>query len=823
MNLMDNFKQRLKQYWKLNWLRRSIFTAITVIIILVTIPVVIQYSLTHLLVKQGADSADIEDINLNLFNGKLELQKLVFSSQDNNAASLDHLYADLNMLDLISGKVLVHQLNIEGLNASIVRADNGTISINGLKLPDTTQKTPADDKTEPGKDSKSKPLAFGINHLTISQSNIDYQEKDFTLKKQVHNIQLSNLKSWDKTSVTALEVDMELNQAALKLNADLHLFSEVKKFTGHASLDALTITPYAKFYRTYLDDLKGKVGFDTDFNVTMKQSISAKLSSKFTIDKLAVEYKDISQTIDKVTWAGKTTLADSSDISITGNLQLSGSQSKDTKQNYLISSFEQLSIQELSKNGQSVTFDELNIDNLQLIKKQGDERFIALKKLNLQGLIFDEASSQVKVKNLGFAEPDIQLTLSQQKQVTQLEPLLNTISQLKPESQQKPETEPEASEPVNISIAKLSLLNPGSLKFTDLSVSPSYKTQIALNKIDISNISSRENAHFDIALKQADYTSYDLKGDGLVFDPAKFLQMTASIKQLDLPPVTPYTSQTMGYGMKSGVIDSDIELTIKDREIESKVDIKIDSIEVVETDKTTAEQVSSASGMSIDLAISSLKDKKNIIDLELPITGNLDKPDFDLSKVINRALGKAMKSATLSYLKHTLQPFGSLITLYSLVKKAANHISLPPLLFKVNSQDFKADQQELLDKVSKVLNERPGLKIKACGISAKDDQEAIRAELVNIELARLKALKDDRSKKPDTNSNDQKQQIIDKNTIEIPAELIQQKMKDLADSRSAKVKAFLLEQGNLQPNRILNCLSTTSTEDESVPSVELLI
>ncbi|MCK5665963.1 MAG: DUF748 domain-containing protein, partial [Thiotrichaceae bacterium] len=365
----------------------------------------------------------------------------------------------------------------------------------------------------------------------------------------------------------------------------------------------------------------------------------------------------------------------------------------------------------------------------------------------------------------------------------------------------------EQPKPLNIEIAELTLLNSGYIDFSDLSVSPNYKTKIHLNRLDVNDISSQKNANFDIALNQGDYTTVDIKGDGLIFDPADHIQFLAQIKQLDLPPVTPYTSSAMGYGMKSGVIDSTIKVKLDNREIDSEVKLVIDSIEVVETSKDTAEQISSASGMSIDLAISTLKDKNNIIDLKLPIKGNIDKPDFDLKHIINKAMGKAMKSATFSYLKYALQPFGSFVTLFSLAKKAANHISLPPVLFKPNSLVFKADQQKLLDKVVKVLQDRPGLKIKACGISALEDQIEIKSILLKAEIARLEAeaLKKSTVKKAEkksANPETKKAEEIEVDKIEIDPKLIHQKMRELADSRSAKVKAVFLEQGKLKSGRI---------------------
>jgi ribosome-binding ATPase YchF (GTP1/OBG family) len=174
-----------------------------------------------------------------------------------------------------------------------------------------------------------------------------------------------------------------------------------------------------------------------------------------------------------------------------------------------------------------------------------------------------------------------------------------------------------------------------------------------------------------------------------------------------------------------------------------------------------------------------------------------------------------MQSASLSYLKHALQPFGSMISLFNLAKAAAEHISLPPVVFQINSLEFADEQQNLMDKVVKVLKERPELKIKACGVSSLEDHEAIKKELMTAEIERIKQQQKEGKKKEDPNK--QKEEVV------IAEETIQQHMKDLADNRSAKVKNYFLEKGDLKSNRILNCLSSSNIDEKSQASVELEI
>ncbi len=815
---MQNLKQSAQVYWNIRWLRRLVISAISLFIILLLIPVAIQLGISYILKDQGATEANVEDINLNIFAGTFELTGLQMKVGENNSAQIDHIYTNINMLDLFSSRIVMDEITLQGVKAEIYRGDDGSISINGLQL--VNAKATATDN-EDTQNSSTEPLAFAVNKLLIQRAEFAYHEPDFQQQLVVDQLALENIKSWEADSTAVIKAEMALNESPINLTAELNLFNEIKKLKGQASIQSLAFAPFVKYYRAYLTDLQGKLTVSSQFDVTMADQISGQIENNVEIAGLDLKYQRIHQQNESIQWSGKTELIANSLPLVQGSLRMKSSITTDSEQSYEVASFSALSLQELSFNAGNITLDKIDLENLKLATQSEDHQLLDLGKLNINKIDFRQTPQSVTIEQITLNKPLLQVTLDEQKKLKQIEPLLATMQALT-NTDEKTESDPaktsttEAeSKPLAIKIAKLELAEPGLLNFSDLSVSPNYSTTIHFNQIEMNNISSTEAADFQLALKQGEYTTLDIKGSGLLLNPTQKIAFKANIKQLDLPPVTSYTSAAMGYGMKSGVIDSDIDVKIDKRNIDSLVDLKIDSIEVVETEAKTAQQVTSASGMSIDLAVSTLKDDNNIIDLKLPVKGNLDQPDFDLSLVINKALGKAMQSASLSYLKYALQPFGSLVSLFNLAKAAADHISLPPVVFKTNSVEFADKQQELLDKIVKVLKERPALKIKACAISSLADYEAINEELLTAELERRKQQKNAENKK--TAPDKPKQEII------IAEEVIQQGMKDLADKRSARVKNYFLEKGDLQSNRILNCLSSSDTEKESKSVVELQI
>ena len=810
--------------WQKKWLKRSIITISIFVIILTIAPVIIQYSITKILVDQGAKKADINDINLNIFDGSFELLDLTILTKTDEKIQLKSLSVDIEMLALFSSKVVIDQLTIKGINAHIQRNKQGSIAVNGMELPSTSD----DSNKSTAETEKTNSVMFGAKKVSFESVNITYSEEGFSQKNLIQTLHLSNIKSWDPDSIASLKLNMAINQSPLILNTDLKLFNDTRHFKGDISLSKLDINQYHKFYRDHLNRLKGDLNITSTFDIHIESKsdqflINAQIDKNIELSNLDLLYKQLHHSTGNISWKGKASYKPDGQINLSGNLDISDSQTIDTNQQYQLANIKQLLLSSFKTDLNTFSFEQLNLSETKIINTEKTGQFVSIERVLIDQFSFDLSANKLHSDKIGLSSPEIVISLNSDKEVTQLLPLLKTLEQLTPakdgQNIEKVNTEEgNNQQPLKMSIGSIALLDPGKITFSDTGITPHYKSTFQLKKVNIQPVDSEKNSKFSALIQQGEYTLFDIEGDGLLFNLTDQLNLKADIKQLDLPPVTSYTSKAMGYGMKSGVVDSEINLTLIKRKIDSTVKLKIDSVEVVETNSDTAEQVSSASGMSIDLALSTLKDKHNVIELELPIQGNIDEPEFDISLIINKAMGKAMQSASLTYLKHALQPFGSLLTLYKLAKTAANHISLAPVQFETNSLDFKPEQQELLNKVASILKERPGVKIKACGISANADKSAIQTEVLdNKKREILKKHQNDKSKG--------RQQKIDTEmaNIEVSAKMVNQMMTELADQRSAKVKAYFLKQANLKPARILNCLSQIITTKEGMSSVDLLI
>ena len=139
--------------------------------------------------------------------------------------------------------------------------------------------------------------------------------------------------------------------------------------------------------------------------------------------------------------------------------------------------------------------------------------------------------------------------------------------------------------------------------------------------------------------------------------------------------------------------------------------------------------------------------------------------------------------ATMSLLKQTLQPYGTMITVAELAYKGGKKITaikLDPVTFQSGSADLEATQLAYIEKIATLLTERPKLKITLCG----------KASLIEIENS--------------SNNNDSVTKETEKNNQALM----------LASTRAKAIKILLANDYNIQSERLFSCQAEIEKHDE---------
>lgn len=299
-------------------------------------------------------------------------------------------------------------------------------------------------------------------------------------------------------------------------------------------------------------------------------------------------------------------------------------------------------------------------------------------------------------------------------------------SESKTDSAGKPPgaSQAEASQPVIPVRINEVLLDNADFQFKDMNIEPHFATRFNLSDLRITGLTSEDFKAADITGKGKIDAHAPVKINGQV-NPLKedlFLDIFYSLENMELAPLSPYTGKYIGRMIQKGKLSTDIAYKIDQKTITAKNRILLDQF-------TLGKKVDSkdAVNLPVGVAIALLKDRNGKINVDLPISGRTDDPEFKFGKTLVKTLSNLIVKAAAS-------PFdlvGSVVG----GGEELRFIEFDPADTTVN-----AAAVEKLNAVKKLMYERPGLTLEIAGYV---DMERDSASLKEQKLSgKVKILKD---------------------------------------------------------------------------------
>lgn len=287
-----------------------------------------------------------------------------------------------------------------------------------------------------------------------------------------------------------------------------------------------------------------------------------------------------------------------------------------------------------------------------------------------------------------------------------------------------------------VSIGKITLAR-GNVRYSDYYIHPNYSADLAGVEGTVSAMSATQAGTVDLAAKVARTAPVTVKGTVNPFAKELALDLTGTARDVDLPPLTPYSVKYAGYGITKGTLSFDVHYRIDNRRLVADNRLKLDQLAFGDhVDSPTATK------LPVLLAVALLKDVNGVIDIDLPISGSLDDPQFSVGGLIVRVIVNLLTKAVTAPFALIGAAFGGGEELSYVVFDAGSHALGPAAADKV-------------DKLGKALASRPSLKLDIAGRSdASADREALRRDAVAraIRAQKVKALVDAGAPPPDASA-----------------------------------------------------------------------
>ncbi len=175
----------------------------------------------------------------------------------------------------------------------------------------------------------------------------------------------------------------------------------------------------------------------------------------------------------------------------------------------------------------------------------------------------------------------------------------------------------------------------GSAHYTDLWIQPHFSAAIVALQGSIQGVSSKptDRAKVELNGKEDRYAPVHIWGEINPLAATRYTDIHMSVKGAELASITPYSGYFAGYKIDKGKASVEIAYKIENRKLTAEHHFVIDQLQLGER-----VQSPDATKLPLKIAIALLKDRNGVIDLNLPVTGSLDDPQFKLGPLIWKAM-----------------------------------------------------------------------------------------------------------------------------------------------------------------------------------------
>lgn len=255
----------------------------------------------------------------------------------------------------------------------------------------------------------------------------------------------------------------------------------------------------------------------------------------------------------------------------------------------------------------------------------------------------------------------------------------------------------EDSEPGFIFRIGQLMLENGELAYTDRTLKPAFTTsfdELNGSVTGLSNISPQQGK-VSIRGRVGGVADLDFEGTIGTLGTEDVSDLKLNMQELSLPALSPYFGRYLGYGVDSGKLNLNLDYEIAGSRIDASNLVVMDRLEL-----GSAIASDQAVNAPVKLGLALLRDSKGVIEVDLPISGDLSDPDFSVGKVVMRAFVNLLAKAAAS-------PFSMLGSIAELAGLSGEELG--KVRFIPGSIQLAEGEAEKLAALADAMLERPDL------------------------------------------------------------------------------------------------------------------
>lgn len=333
--------------------------------------------------------------------------------------------------------------------------------------------------------------------------------------------------------------------------------------------------------------------------------------------------------------------------------------------------------------GKQVVQGDLSIDDLAMVYGAGTD--VAWNRFDVQGLLLDLSPLNVSVERISLTAPQVSYVQGAST---------NEAGEGVAVDQTEAADSDSGSRTTPVKIDSIAVTE-GRFVFEDQSLEPAPKLIIDAMDLRVSDLdlasAQPANVRFESAVNGSDFS---VEGILSLNAPKEATQLKASLKGLALPAFSGYTGRAVGRAVDSGRFGLEADWTIEGQQLKASNKIRIEQLKFGEAIKSE-----SAISLPLDLAVMMLSGPNGVMDLSLPLSGDLSDPKVGIGQIVRTAIVGLVTNVAAA-------PFKMLSGLVG-----AGDADISVVSFAEGSAELEPAMDVRLGSLIEALKERPGLKL----------------------------------------------------------------------------------------------------------------
>ncbi|MFO7726346.1 MAG: DUF748 domain-containing protein [Oceanipulchritudo sp.] len=361
----------------------------------------------------------------------------------------------------------------------------------------------------------------------------------------------------------------------------------------------------------------------------------------------------------------------------------------------------------------------LELDDFKAVTAGRDEAFAAFEALTVEDITARLEPLSLEASGIAWTRPDLMVERDSSGAIV----LMNILEDTKADPSETLDSEPVTDEVVSDPAPRVNIdrfaINEGRIRFRDASVDPVAAFELDPFDLTVEPVSLDPErvaeAVFSATFQES--ALIEMESRLRIRDPLLDTRAEMRISDIPLSVSTPYTLQFIGRPVSEGTFSGDFTYAVADNSLTASNALVVDSIDFGQI----AEEYEGTT-YPVGMAIALLQNNRNEIAIEIPLSGNMNNPEFKPLGVVRSVITGLLVKAVTSPFNLVSAMTGSVVSgVASLAEAESSETDYSRIAFQAGRYRIEAEAETVLETITEMLESRPRINL---GISGSVDPEA---------------------------------------------------------------------------------------------------